>query len=226
MSSAYTRFLSDGNGPADLSDSWPGWRSFSVKRGSREVDLNDSFFGGANSSTSLATPPGTSRASAMSTPARQLPAMPEIGRPESYYANLVRFAEREANEHLHEAAKVGQYVTLAMDPSLDWDAKLKYFRHVLKRHCQPPPYPDDDIWMFYKSLADLVRQHCGFEALRLASVEDDLYAARINMGQTRETIENEAEIFFFKVMGSNDQRPDWFNDSDWQQLKMLRDQWI
>ena len=44
--------------------------------------------------------------------------------------------------------------------------------------------------MFYRSLADLVRQYAGQEALRLASVEDDLYAARLAMGQTREKIES------------------------------------
>lgn len=225
MSSTYSRFLEEGAGPTSLEDSWPGWRSFAVRKNRDEVDYIDPF-GGVDSSTSLAAPPQRKKALAMGNPARQLPAMPEIGRPESFYASLIRFAEREANAHLHEAAKVGQYVTLAIDPSLAWDEKLKYFRHVLKRHCAPPPYPDDDIWLFYKGLADLVRQHCGYEALRLASVEDDLYAARITMGQVRETIENDAEIFFYKLMGSNDQRPDYFNDSDWQQLKVLRDQWI
>ena len=108
-------------------------------------------------------------------PTRQLPAMPEIGRPESFYAKLVHTADRQGDTHGHEAAKVGQYVTLAMDPSLHWEEKLKYFQHALKRHCVPPPYPDDDVWMFYQQLAELVRAHCGQEALRLASLEDDLY---------------------------------------------------
>jgi len=157
---------------------------------------------------------------------RRLPPMPEIGRPESSYAKRVHEADRQGDIHTHEAFKVGQYVTLAMDPHLSWDEKLKYFRHALKRHCVPPPYPDDDVWMFYQQLADLVRQHSGQEALRLASLEDDLYAARISMGQNREQIEDEAESFFQRLLGQNDQCPDWFNEADWSQLKMVRDQWI
>jgi hypothetical protein len=44
------------------------------------------------------------------------------------------------------------------------------------------------------------------EALRLASTEDDLYAARINMGQTREKIEDEAEHFFARLVPDGDAR--------------------
>jgi len=79
--------------------------------------------------------------------------------------------------------------------------------------------------MFYRSLADMVRQHCGTEALRLMSKEDDLYAARLSMGQLRETIENEAEEFFGKIMGG-EERPVWFLDADWEQMRLIRDQWI
>lgn len=226
MGSSYTRFLADGDGPTSLSDSWHGWQSFSVRGARRKVDYQRGP-DGAQTSTSLATPSFDEKVSAMANPARQLPSMPEIGRPESYYAILLRQAEQQSNDHLREAAKVGQYITLAIDPSLGWDEKLKYFRHALKRHCSPPPYPDDDLWLFYNGLADLVRQHAGHEALRLASIEDDLYAARLSMGQTREVIENDAEIFFYKLLGgTGDQRPEWYNEADWQQLKVLRDQWI
>ena len=78
--------------------------------------------------------------------------------------------------------------------------------------------------MFYRNLADLVRQYAGQEALRLASIEDDLYAARINMGQTRENIENDAERFFSRIVPR--ECPDWFNEEDFGQLKLIRDQWI
>lgn len=159
-------------------------------------------------------------------PTRTLPAMPEIGRPESYYAKLVHTADRQGDTHAHEAAKVGQYVTLAMDPSLTWEEKLKYFQHALKRHCVPPPYPDDDVWMFYQQLAELVRAYCGHEALRLSSLEDDLYAARLSMGQNRDKIEDDAEQFFARLIGAGDTSPEWFNETDWHQLKLIRDQWI
>ncbi len=155
---------------------------------------------------------------------RQFPPLPEIGLPESHYARKVHEADRVGDKHAHEAYKVGQYVTLAIDPRLTWPGKLKYFQHALKRHCVPPPLPDDDVWMFYRSLADLVRQYSGQEALRLASTEDDLYAARITMGQTREAIENEAEEFFGNLVPP--ECPEYFNEEDYAQLKIIRDQWI
>jgi hypothetical protein len=193
--------------------------------------------GGANTSPATALLPpksqtggssnsGSSRRTGSMQPTRQLPSMPEIGRPESFYAKLVHTADRQGDTHAHEAAKVGQYVTLAMDPSLSWEDKLKYFQHALKRHCVPPPYPDDDVWMFYQQLAELVRAHCGQEALRLASLEDDLYAARLSMGQSRDKIEDDAEQYFGRLLGSGDHCSEWFNDTDWSQLKLIRDQWI
>jgi hypothetical protein len=160
---------------------------------------------------------------------RTLPDMPKIGLPESFYAQQVQDADRRGDRHAHEAYKVGQYVTLAMDPTLDWDAKLRYFKHALHRHCQPPPYPNEPTWLFYRRLAELVRQYAGQEALRLASVEDDLFAARISMGQSRDHIEDEAERFFARLIGGSScqtHQPEWLTEEDWQQLKLLRDQWI
>lgn len=158
--------------------------------------------------------------------ATEFPPMPEIGHPESYYAKLCKQAERQGNPHLREAAKVGQYVTLAMDPSLEWEQKLRYFKHALNRHCVPPPFADDKTWKFYRDLADVVRDACGREAMRICSVEDDLYAARLEMGQEREKIEAEAEVFFTRIMGNFNECPEWFRHEDWEQLKVLRDQWI
>jgi len=156
---------------------------------------------------------------------RVFPPMPEIGRPETYYAKMVHRADKAADTFSHEAYKVGQYVTLAMSPSLTWDQKLKYLSHALKRHCQPPPFPDDEVWMFYRQLADLVRQYAGQEALRLASTEDDLYAARLAMGQDRDKIAEDAEVFFQELCPF-EHNPEWFNEDDYRQLKMIRDQWI
>jgi len=157
---------------------------------------------------------------------RQLPPMPEIGLPESHYAKLAHHADRVADVHAHEASKVGQYVTLALEPHLTWDHKLKYFTHAIKRHCVAPLYPDDEVWIFYQQLADLVRQHCTAEAMRMACTEDDLYAARLSMGQSRERIEDDAEEFFCKLIGSGDVCPEYFSEDGWSQLKMIRDQWI
>ncbi len=157
---------------------------------------------------------------------RVFPPMPEVGHPESYYSRLCHQAEKNADTHAHEAAKVGQYLTLAMDPGLAWEEKLKYFRHALKRHCQPPPFPEDDVWTFYRTLAEFVKQKAGQEALRIASTEDDMYAARLAMGQSREQSEDEAEDFFRRRMGQAEDCPEWFDEADWAQLKMIRDQWI
>ena len=156
---------------------------------------------------------------------RIFPPLPEIGHPETYYAKQVHRADKRGDQHGHEAYKVGQYVTLGLNPYLPWPDKLKYFRHALARHCNPPPYPDDEVWMFYRSLADLVRHHCGAEALRLISQEDDVYAKRIEMGHSREVIEAEAEAFFRKFI-SDDNCPDWFNHEDYDTMKMIRNQWI
>jgi hypothetical protein len=156
-----------------------------------------------------------------------LPALPEIGHPESYYARLVHRADRDNSPHAREAAKVGQYITLAMDPYLSWDQKLRYFKHALRRHCQPPRITSDPVWLFYQSLAGMVRQYCGQEALRLASAEDDRLAASIQLGgATREEINQEAENFFADLTGFMDSCPEHFNEEDWVQLKMIRNQWV
>lgn len=158
------------------------------------------------------------------TSAHPLPQMPEIGHPESFYTKRVHEAERRGDMHAREAFKVGQYVTLAMDPNLPWPQKLRYLCHALRRHCVAPPLPDDTTWGFYRDLANLVRTAAGAEALRLASHEDDMYAARLDIGQDRTTIENEAEEFFGALVP--DHCPEWFNEADYAQLKLIRDQWI
>lgn len=158
-------------------------------------------------------------------PQRVFPTMPEIGHPETYYAKMVHRADKTGDSFAHEAYKVGQYVTLAMAPNLTWEQKLKYLSHAIKRHCMPPPFPDDPVWMFYRQLADLVRQYAGQEALRIASTEDDLYAARLAMGQTREKIAEDAEMFFQRLIPF-DHTPEWFNEEDYRQLRMIRDQWV
>jgi hypothetical protein len=153
------------------------------------------------------------------------PRLPEIGRRETYYANLARVAQENHDPHLRAAAKVGQYITIANNPALQWEAKLTHYQHALQRHCVPPPWPDDETWLFYRSLANLVRQHAGQVALRIASAEDDLYAARLAMGQVREHIEDDAEMFFARLIPA-DGCPAWFNEDDYNTLKLIRDQWI
>lgn len=163
----------------------------------------------------------------MSDSTTQLPPLPEIGHPESWYAKRIHDAEQNNDMQLRESLKVAQYISLALDPALDWDAKLKYFRHALRRHCQPPPFNEDPaVHEFYQSLRTLVKDYCGAEALRLASAEDDNYAARLSMDQSREQIEDDAEAFFSRIIGPGTECPEWFKEEDWRQLKLIRDQWI
>lgn len=153
-----------------------------------------------------------------------LPPIPTIGFPEEYYTKRVLEADQAADRYAHDAWKVGQYITLGLHPNRPWEQKVKCFRHAIRRHCDPPE-PDDDVVAFYRAMADLVRQHAGAEALRLASAEDDTYATRVALGQNREEIEDEAETFFGQMIES-EHCPDWCNESDYSQLKMIRDQWI
>ena len=59
----------------------------------------------------------------------------------------------------------------------------------------------------------------------MASSEDDLYAARLAMGQAREKIEDDAESFFDSLI-PRDGCPEWFNEDDYETLKLIRNQWI
>ena len=157
---------------------------------------------------------------------RPIPEMPAIGRPESHYARLVHHADKVGDLHLHEAAKVGQYITLALDPRLAWTKKLKYFDHALRRHCSAPPLPDDDVWVFYRALGNLVRQHAGEQALRLALATDEEYTRRIAAGFARPPVLLEARQFFYELMTLGQDKPGHFTEEDWQQLKMIREQWM
>jgi hypothetical protein len=156
----------------------------------------------------------------------EIPPLPEVGLAESYYAQRVKDADRKGKHHAREAYKVGQYITLGLNRRLEWEKKLRYFRHALRSHCQPPPLPSEKLWMFYGQLADLVRQHAGAEALRLASAEDDYWAGQLKSGVPQSQIAAQAELFFDKLLGLREERPDYLNEEDYQQLKILRSQWL
>jgi hypothetical protein len=151
--------------------------------------------------------------------------MPVIGRSDEFYTSLIKQSEAEGSRLAVSSAKVGQYLSLALRAETPWETKTKYFSHVLRQHCRARDSHDEDGIPFFQELAGLVRAHAGQEALRLASTEDDLYATRLGLGADRNEIESEAETFFSNLLGAGD-RPDWFNEEDWLQLRMLRDQWI
>lgn len=154
-----------------------------------------------------------------------LPPLPEIGRPETYYQQLVKQADEADDACARCAAKVGQYLSLAMNPETPWEEKTRYFDHVLRRHCKKPPHPDEKVLAYFKRLTELVQQTAGQIALKMASEQDDLFATRLSMGQSRDQIENEAELFFGKLLPDG-HCPEWMNEQDWNNLRIIRDQWI
>ena len=157
--------------------------------------------------------------------AQQQFSMPEIGRPDVFYTHAIGVAESEGDLNQRAALKIARYLTLAMKPGASWEEKRKYFIHVLKHHCVPQ-VNDEEFQQYYSQMAEMVREYAGAEALRLASQEDDTYAARMSFGQNLSAIEDDAEQFFLKLLGSEDHCPDYFNPCDWAQLKILRDNWI
>ena len=162
----------------------------------------------------------------MSSVYEQIPPLPEIGHPESYYAKQIARADRLQMKHAHESFKVGQYITLALGPRLTMEQKLRYFRHALRAHCTGPSVGSNEVLGFYSKLAAMVRQYAGSEAIRIASAEDDAWAAQLQRGTPREQIKAEATRFFQQVLGDQDRCPDYLNPEDWEQLRILRKQWL
>ena len=156
----------------------------------------------------------------------QFPPMPPVGRSERFYDRLLRDADAANDPLARCAGKVGQYISLALADRRDWEHKRKCFDHVLRRHCKPPRYADVATWRFFQNLAEVVKEHAGAEALRLASAEDDSYAIGLGVGRTRDDIAADAEAFFGAILCCGDECPKWFTEQDWWQLKLLRDQWV
>jgi len=156
----------------------------------------------------------------------ELPPLPEIGLPETYYAKQVAQADRLGNRHAREAFKVGQYVTLALAPRLRWEQKRRYFHHAVKAHCVGPAMAPNTVLQFYARLGAFVRGHAGEEAIRLASREDDAWAAQLSRGVPREQVRADAARFFRDLLGEHDTCPEYLNREDWEQLRILRRQWL
>lgn len=155
-----------------------------------------------------------------------LPPLPEIGHPETYYAKQVARADRHGMRHAHEAYKVGQYVTLALGSRLTWEQKARYFRHAIRNHCNGPDIAPREITKFYSDLIELVRKHAGQEAIRMASREDDAWAAQLQRGVPKAEVKAQAQGFFKIMMGDGIFTPEYFNREDWEQLQVLRKNWL
>lgn len=156
----------------------------------------------------------------------RLPPLPEIGHDEHVYAAQARIADENADRPLRDAAKVGLYISLAIHRPMKWADKLRHFQHALDKHCHTSRTADARIWNFYHSLAHLVKEHCGQEALRLASEKDDVYAARLKSGVSRDEVRESARIFFAKLIGDGRVLPDHMLPDEFLMIRMIRDQWI
>ena len=156
----------------------------------------------------------------------RLPPLPEIGLDEHAYATMARIADEKGDRHAREAAKVGLYITLALRPKMKWHDKLRHFTHALNKHCHVEKLADHRLWKFYHALAVLVKENCGAEALKLASHEDDIYAARLSIGIARADIERDAAGFFDELIGNGKVCPEYMLVDDFTMIRMIRDQWV
>ena len=158
--------------------------------------------------------------------AKQFHPLPVIGYPEAYYAKHIKDADSHGDKIAHEAYKVGQYVTLGLDPAKKWSEKMKYFCHALRHHTVPPAGADQQTKAYFGRLSDMVRRYAGHEALRLAKHENDSYSLRMHAGTPRGDIEEEAEVFFSDLLGHGHDCPDWCTKDDWNKITAIRDHWI
>jgi hypothetical protein len=157
--------------------------------------------------------------------AHPLPKLPEIGRHAAYYAEMLRRADCAGDKIAHESWKVGQYVSCALDPNLDWERKVRYFDHALRKHCTAPLHADEKVQAYFRSLAALVRKHAGTEVLKVASRQDDAYAQRLTAGEKRAMIVRDAQVFFAPIFTTED-GPEWLDEEDAAQLKLIQMQWV
>lgn len=151
--------------------------------------------------------------------------MPVIGYPASFYDKHVKQAEAAGDRHAKAAHKVGQYVTAALDPQMSWDEKLRRYCHALERYCKPPENADEGLTSFYHKLGDVVRRHAGQEAMHSARQHHQEYLKRLKAGEPREAIEEDAEAYFFDLLG-HAQCPNWCSRDAWNQITEWRDYWV
>ena len=155
----------------------------------------------------------------------RIPKIPQIGLDEHVYARMARKADEAGDRHAREAAKVGLYVTLALNPKMPWKEKLRHFEHAIQKHCHCEAKVDHRLWAFYHALCNVVREHCGNEALRLASEQDDRYAARLAMGQSKAEIRRDAIPFFESLTGREKGCPSYMREDEFSLIRMIRQQW-
>jgi hypothetical protein len=151
--------------------------------------------------------------------------IPVIGHPEAFYVKHAKEAEAAGDKHARASHKVGQYVTSGLTVGMSWEEKLRRFNHALEKYCHPPSNADDSLKTFYGKLTDIVRRHAGQEAIRISRQRNDDWMARVKRGEPRVTMEDEAEVFFFELLGHGG-CPDWCSKEAYNQIITWRDYWV
>ena len=163
---------------------------------------------------------------AMVQQSRHFHPLPVIGHPEAWYANHIQQAEAAGDTLARSSYKVGQYITLSLDPKRPWEEKAKYFKHVLKHYCTPTAECDPETRAFCEKLRGIVCRYASQEAHRLATREHHSYLMRLDMGVPRETLAEEAEVFFPVLLGHDSHCPEFLRPEVFNEIRTLRDKWI
>jgi hypothetical protein len=151
--------------------------------------------------------------------------MPVIGHPEIFYVKHIKQAEETGAFHAREAYKVGRYVTLAIDPKLPWEEKIRYFKHVLKHHVTAPDGSDPETQQYYHKLLDLVKRYASQEAVKSIKHESDRLREMRQRGESLEKVRIEAGAALSRVIGDHAACPHWMRPDAWEQVKMIQRQW-
>jgi hypothetical protein len=154
----------------------------------------------------------------------ELPTLPELGREDTYYGKVAHKAEKKGDLHTRAAYKVAQYLTLAQGAAT-WPDKLKYYRHAIEKHAHPKPPIDENVWAFYEQLKAWIRQEAGAEALRIARLEDHNFIDRTGKNEMRFRIVSDAAKVFRELLGAGGERPEWFNEHDYNLLRQFQLKW-
>ena len=150
--------------------------------------------------------------------------LPVIGHPPAWYERHIKQAEAAGDVHARASHKVGQYVTEGIDPKLPWEHKVKCFRHAMKHYAVAPEGADEALQGFYRKLGDLIRRNASNEAVHAAQRFSTEATKRAASGESRATIEDEADDFFTHLLG-HERTPDWCTKEAADQIARIRQQW-
>jgi hypothetical protein len=159
-------------------------------------------------------------------PAGRFHPLPVIGHAPAFYQKHIEQAEATGDRHAKASHKVGQYVTEALSPKMSWDDKMKRYYHCLDKYCVAPPDADESLRSFYQKLGDMVRRHAGQEALAAARKRQEEFTRRAKANEDRAAIEEDAEKFFFDLLGHGHGCPNWCSKEAFNMIITWRDQWV